>query len=343
MHILEADPEAEATPAAALDFRSPISAMSEAIKPRAPAAPPPPKDGTGTVPATGKVGKPREIVRLLRPKEWVKNIFVAAPFLLTPEAQSWGAAFAVFWGILAFSAVASAVYVLNDYQDREADRHHPVKRHRPLAAGTVSPTAALSLLGFLLGVGFGLALWLSIPFALVVGAYFLLNVGYSYGLKDVAIMDVLIIAMGFILRVEAGALLVGVIATIWITLMTGLMAVFIGLAKRRDDLIRAMGADHRSSLQGYNKAFLDNAVTVVLGALLVAYLIYTTDREVAARMGTDGLVYTTPFVLVGILRYLQLMFVEERSGNPTDLVLKDRVLRGSIVGWAVAFGVIIYL
>lgn len=273
----------------------------------------------------------------------MKNVFVAAPFLLAPEAQTWGVAFSVLWGILAFCAVASAVYVLNDYQDREADRHHPLKRHRPLAAGTVSPTTALSLLGFLLGVGFGLAAWLSVPFALVLAAYFGLNVAYSYRFKHVAIADVLVIALGFILRVEAGALLVGVMATVWITLMTGLLALFIGLAKRRDDLIRALGTDHRTSLRGYNKAFLDNAVTVVLGALLVAYLIYTTDREVAARMGTEGLVYTTPFVVVGILRYLQIMFVEERSGSPTDLVLKDRVLRGSIVAWALVFGAIIYL
>lgn len=283
------------------------------------------------------------MVRLLRPKEWVKNGFVAAPLLLTPEAQTWSSVALVLWGMVAFSAVASAVYVLNDYQDREADRHHPVKCRRPLAAGTVSPARALTLLGFLLGMGFGLAVWLSIPFALVLGAYFGLNVAYSLGLKNVAIVDVLIIAMGFILRVEGGAILVGVMATVWITLMTGLLALFIGLAKRRDDVVRALGADHRSSLRGYNRAFLDNAVTVVLGALLVAYLIYTTDPEVSARMGTDHLVYTTPFVVLGIFRYLQIMFVEERSGSPTDLVLKDRVLRGSIVAWALAFGVVLHL
>lgn len=299
-------------------------------------------NGTATASEPQLRGSPRDLLALLRPKEWVKNAFVAAPFLLTPEAQTWSAAYSVAWGIVAFCAVASAVYILNDYRDREADRHHPLKRHRPLAAGKVTPPAALSLLGFLLGTGFGLAFWLSVPFGLIVGAYFLLNLGYSYGLKDVAIADVLIIAMGFILRVEAGAVLVEVVATVWITLMTALLALFIGLAKRRDDIIRSLGQDHRSSLRGYNKAFLDNAVTVILGALLVAYLIYTTDREVAARMGTDALVYTTPFVVVGILRYLQIMFVEERSGSPTDLVLTDRVLLGSILGWALAFGTIIY-
>jgi decaprenyl-phosphate phosphoribosyltransferase len=283
-----------------------------------------------------------ELITLLRPKQWIKNAFVAVPLLLTPGAQSWITAGHTLLGILAFCAVASSVYILNDYMDREADREHPSKSTRPLAAGTVSTPLAFGALGVLLAGGLGLGLWLSPAFALLVGCYFAINLAYSLGLKDVAIVDVLIIALGFVLRVEAGAVIIEVTATVWLTVMTGLLALFIALAKRRDDLVLRLSTDHRSSLDGYNKAFLDNAVTVVLGTLLVVYVIYTTDSEVAARANTDRLVYTTPFVAAGILRYLQIMFVEERSGDPTELVLTDLGLMGAIAGWALVFGFMLY-
>ena len=279
----------------------------------------------------------------MRPRQWIKNGFIAAPLFLTPAAATWPMVQTIALAILAFSAVASAVYILNDYVDREADRKHQIKRFRPLAAGTVPIPIAFGLLGLLLIMGFGLGIWLSIPFAIILTVYFVLNVGYSLGLKNIAVVDVFIIALGFVLRVEAGTILIGVTATVWLTIMTGLLALFIALAKRRDDLIKSMTTAHRSSLAGYNKPFLDSTVTVLLGALLVAYLIYTTDRVVMARMGSDNLIYSAPFVVAGIMRYLQLMFVEERSGNPTEIVLTDRFLILTIVGWALCLGLLIYL
>lgn len=283
-----------------------------------------------------------QIVALMRPHHWIKNVFVLVPLLLTPAALTWPAIESALLGVMAFCLVASAVYVMNDYMDREADRRHPEKRFRPLAAGTVPTTLALSVMGLLLVGGFTVAWLLATRFFILLATYFSLNVGYSMGLKKIPIVDVLIVMLGFVLRVEAGASLIGVATTEWITIMTGLLALLLALGKRRDDVINSLDASHRSSLVGYNKPFLDNAMTAVLGALLVTYIIYTTNPLVAARMYSDQLFYTTPFVAAGIMRYLQLLFVEGRSSDPTDVVLSDRVLQGTILGWALCFGVLLY-
>ncbi|MEX2431365.1 MAG: UbiA prenyltransferase family protein [Dehalococcoidia bacterium] len=279
---------------------------------------------------------------LLRPHQWVKNAFVLAPLLLTPDVLSAASLLTVAAGAVAFSAVSSAMYILNDYLDRESDRAHPLKRLRPLASGAVRPAVALGLHSLLMVAGFGLAVWLSPAFALLLAVYALLNAAYSLRLKHLAIVDVFVIALGFVLRVEGGAILAAVESTVWITIITGLLALFIALAKRRDDLVKSLDNAHRRSLDGYNKPFLDAAVVVVLGALLVAYLIYTTDAEVMARMASDRLYYTAPFVVAGIMRYLQIIFVEERSGAPTALVLTDRFLIITILGWMATLGWLLY-
>jgi decaprenyl-phosphate phosphoribosyltransferase len=284
----------------------------------------------------------RALMALMRPHQWVKNGFVAAPLFFTPSALNAGNVLAVAGGVISFSALASAVYILNDYVDREADRRHPVKRARPLAAGTVPVGAAFALLAALLVGAAALALALAPGFAAFAGAYLLLNLAYSFGLKHVSIVDVMAIAAGFVLRVEAGARLIDVTPSAWIIIATGLLALFLALAKRRDDLVGSLGNDHRRSLDGYTRPFLDAALIVVLGAVLVAYLIYTTDAAVMARLGTTNLFYTAPFVVAGILRYLQITFVEERSGSPTQIVLTDPFLIAAIVGWAVTFGVLIH-
>jgi 4-hydroxybenzoate polyprenyltransferase len=283
------------------------------------------------------------LLELLRPQQWIKNAFVGAPLFFTPAALSWHSVHQVGAGIASFCALASAVYILNDAIDRDADRLHPTKRNRPLASGRVGLGVALATLAVLVVYGLGLAATLSRDFALIGGGYFLLNVGYSLGLKRVSILDVMLISLGFVLRVEAGAALIDVTPSAWILISTGLLALFLALAKRRDDLVRDLGGEHRRSLDGYSKPFLDMAVSITLGALLVAYLIYTTDAAAMARLGTDKLFYTAPFVVAGILRYLQIMLVEQRSGSPTALVTSDRFLIGAIVGWVTTFGLLIYL
>jgi decaprenyl-phosphate phosphoribosyltransferase len=281
-------------------------------------------------------------VTLLRPEQWTKNLFIVAPLFFTPPALSLASAAMVAAGVLSFSLLASAIYIVNDYLDREADRNHPTKARRPLAAGTVSVSVALALLILLLAGGFLLALWLSPAFAAVGAAYVAMNLAYSLRLKHVAIVDVLIIALSFVLRVLAGNVLIEVEPSAWILIVSGLLALFLALAKRRDDLVKSLNGEHRRSLAGYSQSFLDTAVAVVLGALLVTYMIYTTDRQVMAELGTERLVYTVLFLIAGVLRYLQITLVENRSGSPTTVVLTDRFLIVTGALWAATLVALIH-
>lgn len=283
------------------------------------------------------------IIRLLRPEQWVKNAFVVAPLFFTPAALTAANLRSVALGVACFCAISSAVYVLNDYRDRESDRMHPRKKNRPLAAGTVPVPLAFALMAALLGCALvGAWLWLPRAFFAVVALYFAINVAYTFGLKSVAILDVMVIALGFVFRVEGGAILIGVEASAWLVIATGLLALFLAVAKRRDDLVQGLDAAHRKSIEGYSKPFLDSIIAVILGALLVTYLIYATDTNVMQRLGTTKVFYTTPFVVAGILRYLQITMVEERSGSPTRILLTDRMILWCVVGWMATFGVLIY-
>jgi len=282
------------------------------------------------------------LLRLARPKHWVKNAFVAAPLFFTPSAMSSAAAGTVALAILAFCLTASAIYALNDWADREADGLHPEKRHRPVASGAVAPAVALIFAGVLAVAAAAIAFRLPPEFAIILAIYAGMNLAYSLGLKNVSLLDVLVIAMGFVLRVEAGAAAIGVVPTVWILVCTGLLALFLALAKRRDDLTSDLDAAHRKSLAGYNLPFIDTAIAVVLGALLVGYLMYTTDEAVLRKFGTERLYMTAPFVVAGILRYLQIALVEKRSGSPTEIALSDRFLIVCVLGWLAVFGYLIY-
>lgn len=293
-----------------------------------------------TLPVTRSALPPA--VALMRPHQWVKNAFVAAPLFFTPSAVSVNTALTVLLGLLCFCAFSSAVYILNDFLDREADRLHPDKCRRPLAAGTISVPAALALMTGLIVGGFALAVSLSPRFAAIAAVYLIVNALYSLKLKDVSIIDVMLIALGFVLRVYAGSELIMVLPSVWIIVCTGLLALFLALAKRRDDLVKRLDSDHRTALKGYTKPFIDTAINAVLGGLLVSYLIYTTDPAVMDRLGTKQLYLTAPFVIAGILRYLQITLVEERSGSPTKLALTDRFLILTVLGWVAMFAALIY-
>jgi decaprenyl-phosphate phosphoribosyltransferase len=283
------------------------------------------------------------ILELLRPHQWIKNLFVAAPLFFTPSVLSIETIARVALGFASFCALASAMYVLNDWSDRYADRQHPIKRLRPLAANKVSATSAL-LLALLLGAaGFAVA-YSSLPCAfghLLLG-YVALNFAYTLWLKRIAIVDVLVIAIGFVLRVYGGGFLINVTPTVWIVACTLLLALFLALAKRRDDIVRGIDENHRESLAGYNTSFLDTALAVVLAALLVSYLLYTTQPDNMARLHSDKLFLTAPFVIAGVLRYLQITIVEHRSGSPTRLAVSDRFLLLTIFGWLGTFAWLIY-
>ena len=283
------------------------------------------------------------IIRLLRPKQWIKNGFAAAPLFFTPDKVTTASLLDVLAGFAVLCMVASAVYCLNDLRDAEGDRNHPVKKGRPIASGAISPAAAMVLMVLLLAGGVALAAW-RVPVILwVIGAYFAINIAYTVRLKHIAILDVLIVAFGFVLRVEAGALIIDTEPSAWILIVTGLLALFIALAKRRDDIVRDLDADHRKSLDGYSLPFLDGCLMAVLSTLLVSYLIFTTDQSVMARLGSEKLYFTGPFVIAGVLRYLQLTIVYERSGSPTDLVYRDPGLQLSVSGWLATFVWLLYL
>lgn len=281
-------------------------------------------------------------LRLLRPHHWVKSGFVIAPLFFTPSAVTPQTIGLVALGFLAWSFFASAVYVLNDWKDREADRRHPSKCKRPLAAGTVSEKTALLMLGALLVSGAAIAVYLGAGFATCLGLYIVINLAYSIRLKHVAIIDVMCIALGFVLRVLAGAEIIQVAPSPWIIILTGLLALFLGFAKRRDDIVRDLGHDHRKSLDGYSRNFIDTVLAITLGTSLVSYLIYTTDVQVMERLGSQNLFYTAPFVIFAMLRYLQITMVKERSGSPTLIVLSDKPILLSGIAWMITFGWLIY-
>lgn len=298
------------------------------------------KEGIATGGAASSFGA---ALALMRPRQWVKNAFVFAPLFFTPPIMSLDAVVAVSLIFLSFCCVSSAVYCLNDLRDRKSDRLHPKKRHRPLASGRISPAVAAALAAALLVCGFLLAVFVAPIAALVLIAYLLVNIAYTLILKNISIVDVLVISLGFVLRIYAGALVIGVMPTPWIQICAGLLALFIALAKRRDDVVLEIGSEHRVSLAGYTRPFLDACIGVTLGALLVSYMIFTLNDAVMARLGSDLLFVTVPFVVAGIFRYLQLTLVFERSGSPTELIFKDAFLILSVVGWVLVYAYLIYV
>lgn len=283
------------------------------------------------------------LFRLLRPQDWVKNIFVFAPLFFSKNLFQVPEIAHVFMGVVLFCLTASSIYVLNDLLDCMSDRLHPIKQYRPIASKKVSSSAATTLFFILSVCGLLGALILSTPFLIVLMTYYFINIAYCFVLKNIAIIDVYCVATGFILRVVAGAELIHVIPSVWILICTGLLALFLAFAKRRDDFVQRLTATHRESNRGYNIHFIDTTISILLGALLIAYSIYTTQDEAFERLGTTHFYWTIPFVLFGMLRYLQITLVDERSGSPTTLLLTDKLLLGAVLGWILMSAVLIYL
>jgi decaprenyl-phosphate phosphoribosyltransferase len=284
-------------------------------------------------------------LKLLRPKDWAKNLFLFIPLFFGRTLFELDKIIAVSYGFLAFSCIASSIYIINDYRDREDDRKHPIKCKRPLAAGTVSPQAALVICGFLILAGFGLAWWLREKFFFVLGVYFLINLAYSLGLKSVPILDIMLLAIGFVLRIKAGSVLSFTPLSEWIVIMVFLLAVFMAIGKRRDDVLLKLssGADMRKSIKGYNLELLNILLALVCAVIVVAYFMYTMAPETELRMGTDRLYYTCIFVLAGIMRYLQIIYVSADSGSPTKILYKDRFIQVTLLLWIASYILLLYL
>lgn len=274
-------------------------------------------------------------LKLLRPHQWVKSGFVFVGLLF---GHAWHDAVLVqnvFLTAAAFALAASAVYVLNDLADRERDREHPEKCRRPLAAGTVSVAAAVLLAVACLLAATGLALVVSTSVLAIVVVYVLLNVAYSLGLKHVVLLDVFIISAGFMLRILAGTLGVGITPSHWLLLCGLMLTLFLGFAKRRAELnaLEGRGGSHRKVLDDYDPVLLDKLIGISAAGTIVSYSLYTVSAETLAMHGTGNLIYSVPFVVYGIFRYLFLLHRRGGGGDPAAALLRDVHLLVAFGGW----------
>ncbi len=283
-------------------------------------------------------------LRLIRPRQWIKNLFVLVPSFFAGQFFDVAVYPSLVMGFLAFSFVASSIYILNDYKDRELDRLHPNKRQRPLASGEAKVSISMALMALLVMSGLLIAFNLNLNFFFLSLAYLVINIGYSFGLKDIAILDIILVASGFLFRVYSGSIISGVPTSHWLALMVMLLSLFLALAKRRDDLVT--GKDKtvlRKSSQNYNLEFINSCLTLFAGVIIVCYIMYTVSADVTERLKSQWLFTTTIFVIAGIMRYLQITFVEDNSGSPTSILLKDRFVLITLAGWILSFYVIIYI
>ncbi len=280
----------------------------------------------------------------LRPDQWTKNLLVFAALIFAVKLLDPAALANASAAFLIFCALSGAVYLVNDVSDREADALHPVKRMRPIASGALSPAAALGWAAALSVVALAAAYWLQPMFAVSASAYLALFVLYTRWLKHVVILDVMSIAIGFVLRAEAGGLVIGVPVSDWLLVCTILGALFLGLAKRRHEItMLGDGAKgHRRILEEYDPYLLDQMIAIVAAATLVVYVVYCASPETAERFSTQLLVLTTPVPIYGIFRYLYLVHRKHGGGSPSDMLLRDRPLLSCVALWGIAVILIIY-
>jgi 4-hydroxybenzoate polyprenyltransferase len=286
-----------------------------------------------------------DVWRLLRPTQWSKNTVLFAALIFSKHLFDLHALMLVAAGFVTFCLTASGTYVMNDIRDCERDRRHPLKSLRPLPAGRVGLRTAIALAVVLMTVGLASAFGLGLGFGVLVALYLLFQVAYTYWLKDVVILDVFVLASGFVIRAVAGGVVINVPVSPWLIICTFLLMSFLGFSKRRHELVllEARATDHRASLREYSPYFLDQMISVVTGSTVVAYAIYTASPEVIRKMGTDKLYLTIPFVLYGIFRYLYLVHQREEGGNPTQLLLSDRPLLVCLFLWVLTATLLIYL
>lgn len=280
----------------------------------------------------------------LRPDQWHKNLIVFAALIFAVKLLDPAALARATAAFLIFCAVSGAVYVMNDVADRDQDRQHPLKRLRPVASGAVAPGTALTFAAVLGAAAVAAAFWLRPAFGVAAAAYLALFVVYTSSLKHIVVLDVMAIAIGFVLRAVAGGLVIDVHISNWLLVCTMLGALFLGLAKRRHEmtLLAAGAGGHRKILEEYDTYLLDQMIGVVAAATMVAYIIYCASPETHAYFGTEWMVLTTPFPIYGLFRYLYLVHRKAGGGNPSDLLLSDRPLLACVLLWGLTSVLIIY-
>jgi 4-hydroxybenzoate polyprenyltransferase len=277
------------------------------------------------------------LIKLLRPHHWTKNLFVFTGILFSHDWENASLWLDVFMTALAFSLTSSAVYVINDIADREQDRLHPEKRRRPIASGAVDLNTARAMGTLVMLAGLGLAYFVSIEALAIIVIYLLMNLAYSAGLKHVAILDVFIIALGFMLRILAGTIGVGIPPSQWLLLCGFMITLFLGFAKRSSEMmaLEDAGVDHRKSLEDYNMSLLDLMLGITGAATIMTYSLYTMSESTIAVHGTSQLIYTVPFVTYGIFRYILLLHRHGQGTDPSSDLFKDPQMLITGIGWAV--------
>lgn len=286
----------------------------------------------------------RLLLQTMRPRQWTKNVFIFGALVFDQQLFRPGAALRTAAGFTLFCLISSAVYIFNDLADLEADRQHPQKKHRPLPSGELPTRAAWAAGSFLLLITLPISYLLAPAFAAVVLAYFLMMLAYSKWLKHIPILDVLVIAAGFVLRVHAGVTLITVERfSPWMYVVMTLLALYLGFGKRRAELALLAGNanSHRRVLEGYTIPLLDQFITIVSGTTIVAYSLYTFFRPEAP--GNHTLMLTIPFVVYAIFRYLYLIQIKHAGGAPEDILLSDRPMQIAILLWGLTVLAVFYL
>lgn len=286
-----------------------------------------------------------EVVKSLRPQQWIKNFFIFAPLIFSQNIFEPQLFLKTVIAFLVFCLLSGALYILNDLKDLEEDKNHPLKSKRPLAAGRLKKSHAVLFFVVLSAAALALTLVLNINFLAIALVYFLLQLSYSFWLKHVVILDVFIVAAGFFIRVIAGGYAIEVYMSPWLLICTLLLALFLAMSKRRHELIllEEEASEHRPILKEYSPYLLDQMIAVVTASTVITYCLYTISEETVTKFGTAKLIYTVPFVLYGIFRYLYLVHQRREGGSPEILVLKDKPLLMDIFLWILTAGLIIYL
>lgn len=284
------------------------------------------------------------LLKLVRPVQWIKNGVVLAALIFGGEISNLSKSINAFWAVGIFCLLASAVYALNDLIDREKDKLHPAKKDRPIASGAIGPAAAVGLIFIFLAAGLTGAWFLSPEFFMVTLIFFGLNVLYSLWLKNVVIIDVMSIALSFVIRAYAGAVAINVPASKWLLINTLFLALFLGFGKRRHELVMLEGeaSQHRKILDKYSPYLLDQLIGVVTASVVVMYMLYSFSAEVSKKLDTENLFLTIPFVVYGIFRYLYLIHKEEKGGSPTRVMISDTPLLITIILWLATVLIVLY-
>ena len=285
----------------------------------------------------------QDIVKTMRPKQWLKNVFVFAGLVFDRQLFSLASFLLTLAAAFLFCLASSMIYIINDLVDIEFDRQHPIKKHRPLASGALSQRSAIIALVMLGLFTFPAAFFLNTALGWIIAAYFILMLAYSLWLKHIALIDVMIIAAGFVLRVAAGVMIIETERfSPWLVVATVFLALFIGLGKRRSEieLLNTQAPSHRRVLNGYTLELLDQLLTIVLSATLMTYCLYTFSTT--NTPDSYHMMFTIPFVIYGLFRYLYLVRIENSGGTPEDIVVSDRPMQAAILLWGITVVVILY-